>query len=204
MTTTSNTKTTVFSVKTIAKVAILAAIAEILMLIEFPLPIAPSFYKMDFSEVAVLIAGFALGPVEAVMVEGVKILLNFLFTGSSTMGVGELANFIIGCAFAVPASIIYRKNKSKKNAIIGMFVGTLCMTVAGVLLNWLVLIPAYVALAGFPMEAILGMGQAIHSSINSVLSLVLLCVTPFNLIKGGLVSLITMLLYKHISPLLHR
>ena len=95
MTTTSNTKTTVFSVKTIAKVAILAAIAEILMLIEFPLPIAPSFYKMDFSEVAVLIAGFALGPIEAVMVEGVKIVLNFLNTCSSTMGVGEIANFII-------------------------------------------------------------------------------------------------------------
>lgn len=201
---TTKSDTTVLSVNTIAKVAILGAIATILMVFEFPLPIAPSFYKLDFSEVAVLLAGFALGPVEAMMTEGVKIILNFLFTGTTTMGVGELGNFLIGCALAVPAACIYKRKKSRKSALIGLCAGTLCMTVAGVLVNYFILLPAYIALAGFPMDAILGMGQAIFPSIHNLLTLVLFCVTPFNLIKGALVSLITMLLYKHISPLLHK
>ncbi len=205
MTTISKQKEGSFlTTKTIAKCAILGAIAAILMLIEFPLPIAPSFYKFDFSEVAVLMGGFALGPLAAVLIEGVKVLLNFLFNGTITMGVGELANFIIGCAFAVPASIIYQKNKTKKGALIGMVVGTLVMTVVGIVLNYFVLIPAYVALAGFPLDAIISMGAAIFSSIDSTFKLVILCVTPFNLIKGAIISLITLLLYKHISPLLHK
>ncbi len=205
--TVSTTKTNskpLLSVKNIAKIAILGAIAAILMLIEFPLPFAPSFYKFDFSEVAVLIGGFAMGPAAGALIEAVKIILNFLFNGTITMGVGELANFLIGCALVVPASMIYKRNKSRKSALIGMVVGTLCMTLVGVVLNYFVLIPAYVALAGFPMEAIIGMGAAINSHINSVLTLVLICVTPFNLVKGIVVSAITFVLYKHVSVLLHR
>lgn len=202
--TTATNKKSLLSAATIAKVAIMGALAFILMMFEFPLPIAPSFYKLDFSEVIVMLGAFALGPIEAIMIEALKIILNLLFGGSITMGVGEFANFIMGCALVVPAGMIYRRNKSKKSALIGMAVGTVCMTIAGVLLNWLVLIPAYVALAGFPLETILAMGAAINSSIDSVLKLVLICVTPFNLIKGFLVSLVTLLLYKHVSPILHR
>ena len=117
---TSNTS--VFETKTMAKIAILGAVAFILMLFEFPLPVAPSFYKFDFSEVAVLIGAFALGPAAAAMIEAIKVLLNILFNGTITMGVGELANFLIGCALSVPAALIYQKNKSKKTAIKGMVV----------------------------------------------------------------------------------
>ncbi len=196
-------KTSVLSVQGIARIGILSAVAFVLMMFEFPLPIAPSFYKLDFSEVAVMMGGFAMGPAAAAVIEGIKIVLNLIFTGSITMGVGELANFLIGCALSVPAAIIYQKNKSKKTAIKGMVIGTLCMTLAGVVLNYLILLPAYVRLAHFPMEAILAAGQEIFPFISNSFIFVLACVTPFNLIKGILVSLITLLLYKHISPLLH-
>lgn len=190
--------------RNITRIAILSAIAYVLMLIEFPLPIAPSFYKLDFSEVAVLIGGFAMGPAAAAAIEAIKVLLNLLFSGTVTMGIGELANFLIGCALCVPASLMYAHHKDRKTAMKGMAVGTVCMIVAGVLLNWLVLIPAFVTFAGYPMDAIIGMGSAINSHITDVLSLCIICVIPFNLIKGVLTSAVTALLYKHVSPLLHR
>lgn len=196
-------KSTLLSAAGIARIGILSAVAFVLMMFEFPLPIAPSFYKLDFSEVAVLTGGFAMGPGAAAAIEGIKIILNLIFTGSITMGVGEIANFLIGCALCVPAAIIYKNHKTKSNAIKGMIIGTLCMTLAGVVLNYAVLLPAYVALAHFPMEAILAAGQEIFPFITNSFTFVLACVTPFNLIKGILVSLITLLLYKHISPLLH-
>jgi riboflavin transporter FmnP len=199
-----NSTTKLFTTRNIAKIAILSAIAFVLMLIEFPLPFAPSFYKLDFSEVAVLLGGFAMGPLSAVAIEAVKILLELLFRGTITMGVGELANFLIGCALCVPASIIYKKNKTRKSAMKGMAVGTLCMIVAGVILNIFVLIPAYVAIANFPLEGIIGMGAQIFPAIHDVVSLALICVVPFNLLKGVAVSVITAVLYKHVSPLLHK
>lgn len=193
-----------FNIKTIAKIAILAAIAVVLMLVDFPLPVAPSFYKLDFSEVPVLIGAFALGPLEAVCIELVKILLNFLLNGTFTAGIGEFANFLMGCAFVVPAGIIYAKNKSRESAIKGLIIGTVFMVIAGDLLNYFVLIPAYVNIVHYPLEAIIAAGQEKFSFINSQLSLVLVCVTLFNTIKGILVSLITAVLYKRVSPLLHR
>lgn len=204
MTELSNEKTTIFTTKTMAKIAILGAVATVLMLIEFPLPVAPSFYKFDFSEVAVLIGAFALGPMAAVAIEGIKILLNFLLNGTITMGIGELANFLIGCSLVVPAGIIYKKNRTRKGALIGMVTGTLCMCAAGVLLNYFVLLPAYVSIAHFPLEMIISAGQAIFPFIKNTFDFVLACVTPFNLIKGIAVSLVTFVLYKHVSPLLKR
>lgn len=200
----SVSKRKVLTTANIAKIAILSAIAYVLMLIEFPLPFAPSFYKFDFSEVAVLLGGFAMGPAAGVIIEAVKVLLNLLFNGTVTMGIGELANFLIGCSLVVPASLIYKKHKTKKNALIGMIVGTLVMTIVGVLLNWIVLIPAFIKIAGYPEDAIIGMGQAIFPFIHNIFTLVIACVTPFNLFKGVVVSLITTILYKHVSPILHR
>ena len=199
-----NSSKKLLTTRNIAKIAILAAIAFVLMLLEFPLPFAPSFYKLDFSEVAVLMGGFAMGPWAAVVIEALKVLLNLLFNGTITMGVGELANFLIGCALVVPASWMYAHNKTRANAIKGMVAGTLCMTLAGVLLNIFVLIPAYVAFAGLSLDVIVGMGTMIFPAIHDVVSLALICVIPFNLVKGILVSVITALLYKHVSPLLHR
>ncbi|MEE8807320.1 MAG: ECF transporter S component [Lactimicrobium sp.] len=194
----------VLTTKNIAKIAILGAIATILMLFEFPLPFAPSFYKFDFSEIAVLLGAFAMGPMAGVLIEALKIVLNLLFNGTITMGVGELANFLIGVSLCVPAAIIYKRHKTKKTAIIGMIVGTVCMAIAGAVLNYLVLIPAYVTLANFPLDAILQMGAAVNPAINSLGTLIIFSVVPFNLLKGAVISVITGVLYKHVSPLLHR
>src|SRR5574344_812846 len=112
------------NVRTMVQIAMLSAVATVLMLVEFPLPfIAPSFYELDFSEVPVLIGAFAMGPLAGAIIELIKILLNFVLNGTMTAGVGELANFLMGCAFVVPAGIIYKKSKTKKNAVIGMVTG---------------------------------------------------------------------------------
>ncbi len=190
-------------IRTMVCVGMLAAISTILMLFEFPLPfLAPSFYEMDFSEVPILIGAFALGPMAGVMAEFVKILLNLVVNGTDTAFVGEFANFLFGCAFLLPASLIYKRKKSRRSAVIGLAVGTVSMTAVGVLINALVLLPAYSAAFGMPIQVFIDMGTAINPSINGIWSFVLLAVAPFNLLKGFLVSLITMLLYKHISPIL--
>lgn len=192
-------------IKTIAKIAILAAISVVIMMISFPLPsIAPTFYKMDFSEVAVLIGTFALGPLCAVIIEALKILLNLLMNGTNTAFIGEFANFLMGCALVVPAGIIYQKNKTRKSAVIGIITGIICMVIAGDLLNYFLLIPAYVNIAHFPLEAIIAAGTKIFPFISNTLSLVLVCVTLFNLTKGIAVGIVTLLLYKRVSPLLHK
>lgn len=198
-------KNSVFTVKNIAKIALLSAVALVLQTFDFPLPfVAPTFYKLDFSDVAALIGGFAMGPAAGVVIEALKNVLSILFTGSTTMFVGEFANFLIGASFVLPASIMYRNKKDKHTALVGLVVGSISMAVAGVLLNYFVLIPAYSYFFHMDVDMIVAMGTAIFPIIQSKLSFVIVCVTPFNLIKGVLDSVITILLYKHISPLLHR
>lgn len=192
-----------FNTKTLTKCAILSAAAWILMLFEFPLPVAPVFYKADFSEVAVLIGAFSMGPWAGVVIEGIKIVLNVLTTGTSTAYVGELANFIIGCAFVLPAAWIYHHNKTRKNAIIGLAAGTVLMALVGCVVNYFVLIPMYSTLYGLPLDAIIDMGRVIFPIIHDTFTFVCFAVMPFNLIKGIGVSVVTTLLYKHVSPILH-
>lgn len=191
------------SVRTLTKIAVLSAVAFVLMYFDFPLPFIPSFYKLDFSETAVMAGGFAMGPGAAVAIEALKILLKILFKGSDTAYVGELANFLIGCAFVLPASFMYRKEKTRQRALMGLAAGTLCMTAVGVIINYAVLLPAYSFFYQLPMEVLIGMGTALIPFIADKLTFVLLATTPFNIIKGLLVSIVTILLYKRISPLLH-
>ena len=190
-------------VRTLAQIAMLGAVATVLMLFEFPLPfIAPPFYELDFSEVPILVGAFAMGPLAGVAIEAIKILLNFVINGTITAGVGEFTNFILGCAFLLPASLIYRQKKTKKRAIIGMALGTVIMTVAGCVMNAFVLLPAYGAAFGMPVDAFVQMGTAINKSINSLFTFAVLAVGPFNLIKGILDSVIVMLIYKRIRVIL--
>lgn len=190
-------------VRILAQIAMLGAIATVLMLFEFPIPfIAPPFYEMDFSEVPVLVGAFAMGPAAGIAVEAIKILLNFVINGTITAGVGELANFIFGCAFLLPAALIYRSNKTRKNAIIGMAVGTVVMTVAACIINALVLLPAYGAAFGMPVDAFVQMGTSINKAIDSLFTFAVLAVGPFNLIKGIAVSMVVLLIYKRIRVIL--
>jgi riboflavin transporter len=191
-------------VKILTKIGALSAVAGVLMLIEMPLWFAPPFYKLDLSEIPVLIGAFALGPIAGIMIEFIKILLNFVLNGTITGGVGEAANFLIGCSLIVPAAYIYKKNKTTKNAILGMVVGTLILTVVGGLLNYYLLLPVYSKVFGAPVQAFVDMGNALNPYIVDLKTLILYAVVPFNMLKGIIVSAITVLVYKRISPILHR
>ena len=194
-------KTSTIKVKTIAQIGMLSAIAVVLMLFEIPLPFAPSFYEIDFSEVPVLIGCFAMGPAAGAAIEFIKILLAI--NGTITAGVGEFANLIIGCSFVVPAGIIYRKKHTKNGALIGMIVGTLFMTILGCFMNAYLLLPTYAKAFQMPIDALISMGNAVNANITDMLTFVAFVVAPFNLLKGFLDSLIVLLIYKKISPVLH-
>lgn len=186
-------------VRKIAFTAMFGAIAGILMNFDFPLPFAPNFYKLDFSEVPVLIGAFAFGPVVGALTELVKILVHFVLKGTQTAGIGELANYLIGISFAVPAGFIYRRSKTRKSALIGMAAGTVIMCAVGCLVNAYILLPTYAAAFKMPVDALIEMGHAVNASVNSLFGFVMLCVAPFNLLKGVIVSIMTFLLYKRIS-----
>ncbi len=190
--------------KYITVCAMFGALAMVLYLFDFPVPfLAPGFYKLDLSEIPVMVGAFYLGPVGGVVIELVKIMLKLVVKGTSTAFVGDLANFVIGCSFIVPASILYHVKKSRRMAVASLAMGTLIMTVFGSMFNAIYLIPAYSRLYGMPLEAIVGMGTAINPAINSVWMLALLAVAPMNLLKGVLISVPTMVLYKRISSVLH-
>ncbi len=183
--------------------AMLSAVAAILMYVEFPLTfVAPSFYELDLSEVPVMIGSFMLGPCAGVIMEALKVLLKLVLKGTSTAFVGDFANFILGCAFVIPASVVYHTKKTKKRAIIGLVTGGIVLIVSGVFLNALYLLPKYSQLYGMPIEAFISMGAKINPAISNVFTFVILAVAPFNLIKSVIVGVITMFLYKYLSKLI--
>ena len=254
-------QTKLLSVKNLVTIAVLSAVAAVLMYLEFPLWFAPPFYELDFSEIPVLVGAFSMGPAAGFIIEALKIVLKLLLKGSTTMGVGDWANLLIGCALVIPASLIYMKNRTKKGAIIGLLVGTLTMAAVGCFLNAYVLLPTYaqafegawhgflvmglftVAVA-FPifffygkekgahpilmgvlveiailavavilmnvlhlfssdsLAGLIGMGTAVNPAITGIWSFVLLAVLPFNLLKGFVVSFITILIYKRIRVIM--
>ena len=184
-------------------IGICAAIATVLHVLDFPLAfIAPEFYKLDFSELPVLLCGFFLGPSATVACEGVKIILKLLLKSTSTAFVGDFANFVVGCSLVLPATIIYHTHKSKHSALIGLIVGSLCMTVFGTAFNAVYLLPKFAELYGMPLDTIIGMGAQINGSIHDVTTFVVICVAPLNLINIAAVSFLTMLLYKRVQRLL--
>ena len=181
-------------------IGICSALAAVLHILDFPLIfLAPDFYKLDFSELPVMLCGFFLGPSAAVACEGVKILLKLLLKGTSTAFVGDFANFAVGCSLVLPAIIIYHIHKSRKSALVGLILGTVVLTVFGTAFNAVYLLPKFAQLYGIPLEAIIGMGSAIHASIHDVTTFVILCVAPLNLVKGGMISVLTLLLYKRVA-----
>lgn len=190
------------TVKNISSIAVLGALGAVLMMFDFPIAIAPSFYKIDLGDLPCLIGAFALGPIPALFIQIIKIIIKLLLKPTSTAFVGELAAFIASSAFCVSAAIVYQKNKSRKQATIAMLVGSILMAFVATLGNYLFIIPAYVNLYHISLETIISMGNAIFPIINDKLSFVLCCVLPFNLIKAFIVDVLTLFLYKRISPLL--
>ena len=192
--------------KRVSIVGICAAIATVLHILDFPIPfLAPEFYKLDFSELPVMLCGFYLGPSATVVCEAVKILLKLLLKGTSTAFVGDFANFFVGCSLVLPAVIIYHAHKSKHSAKVGLVVGTIVMTLFGSAFNGIYLLPKFSQLYGLPLDTIIAMGTAINASIQNVTTFVCFAVAPLNLLKGSAVSLLTLLLYKRVArPLFGR
>lgn len=187
------------SAKLIARVGVLGAIAALLFLIP-GIPIVPPIYKLDFSTVPVLLGGFSLGPVPGLLILLVKDLVGL--TNSSSMGVGELADFLASAAMMLTAVAIYRRHHSRRGALIGLIAGTVVMTVVAALVNYFVLIPFYVAAMNMPAEAIVSMIGKVIPAVDSLPKLIAFATTPFNLLKGVVLSVVTFLLYKRLSPLL--
>ena len=186
--------------RTLVQIGMLSALAIILMQFEIPLPFAPAFYKIDFSEVPVLIGCFSMGPFAGVLIELIKVILNVAIKG--TMGIGDAANFLIGCAFCVPAALIYQKKRTKSGAVTGMVVGTVIMTILGCVLNAYILLPVYAKAFEMPLDALVSMGTEVNGAITGLMTFVFFAVAPFNLLKGILVSLIVFFVYKKIRQVL--
>lgn len=186
------------------KITLLAAMAFILMYFDFPLPLFPGFLKIDLSDLPALIGAFALGPVEGIVIELLKNILHVLFKGTQTALVGEMANFIVGSVLVFISGYIYKINKSRKGAIVGLISGVLVMTTVASLINYFVLIPTYAKVFKLPLDAIVGMGTKINGNITDLRSLVIWSVVPFNLLKGIMVSLVTLGVYKNVSLLIHK
>lgn len=185
--------------------AMLSTIAFILMYIEFPIPaLIPSFVKLDISDLPELLAAFSLGPVYGVVVSLLKNVLFSLLHGTSSAYVGETFNFIMGAVFSFSAGFIYKKYKSRKGALTGALVGAVLMSVLSVPLNYFVVYPAYVKLYELPLEAIIGMYQSIRPSTDGLLECLLVFNMPFTFFKGLLDVALYFLVYKPLSPLLHK
>ncbi len=196
--------------KFVAKVGVLAALASVIMFLETPIPFMPTFLKLDISELIALLGSFSLGPLAAVFIDLIKNMVHLPFT--ITGGVGELASFIVGCAFVVPAGLIYKKRKSVKTAVIGLIVGSVAMVVTATLMNYLVIIPLYIEIfAGKyqitpeqSLQSIVEMGTKENKGITDLKTLVLFGIIPFNIIKVLLISVLTFFTYKRVSPILHK
>lgn len=186
------------SVQYMTRIAILGALSAVLFPLEIPIV---AFYKLDFSTLPALLGAFSMGPLPGLAILLIKDLSRLVY--SSSMYVGELADFIMSAAFILPASLIYRKHKTRKTALVGMAVGTLCMIVVSALVNWKMMIPFYMTAFHMDMEAIIGMAQKALPFVDTEWKVLLYVTAPFNLLKGFVLSLLTFVLYKRLSPMLH-
>lgn len=173
-----------------AKIGVMSALAFIIMFFEFPILPSATYLKMDFSDIPAIVGAFAFGPSAGVIIELIKNILHFI-TKTQTGGIGEMANFAAGAAFVIAAGLIYVRNKNKKNAIIGLAVGTVIMAIAMCFINYYIMLPLY-------------MPALFEGPKSVVINIILTTTLPFNILKGIILSIITVLIYKRLSPILHK
>lgn len=184
-------------------IAMLGAICCILLHIDFPLPFMPPFMNFDLAGLVELIGGFAMGPLQAVCIILIKILLKLATEGTSSAFTGELQNFLLSCAYVLPPVILYHRNKSKKTAMIGMGIGSVFCSVVAIFTNLYIIIPFYMTLMGQEMDYFIQMCGEVNPMVQNAFTFVILGVLPFNLIKCGINSIGALVLYKRLSPILH-
>ena len=185
--------------KKIALRDLLGAASAVLMLMRFPIPFMPPFLSFDLSGVMEIMGGLMFGPVEALCIIVVKILLQLVMQGTMSLGTGELQNFLLSCSYVLPAVFIYHRKKTKKSAIIGMSVSCVVVAIVAVITNLYLIIPFYVKLFGMSMEDIIAMCSAVNPAMKDTVSLVIFGLLPFNLIKYGATSVVTFIIYKRLS-----
>ena len=206
MTSTTSTRSTkrtgVSTTRKMVFIAILGGISYVLMLFNFSVPFAPAFLKFDVAELPGLFAGFFLGPLAGFEVIVVKLLLKLVIEGTQTAFVGEFSNLVSSAFFVLVAAWIYRRNRTKKGAIIAMVISSIAVSILFIFINAFVMFPLYSRLYGMPLEAIIQMGNKINPAVNNMVTMMLLCVFPFNLLKHGVTSLLTFLVYKRVGNVL--
>ena len=191
-----------YSTRSLTRLSLLSVIAFLFMYIEFPLAfIAPPFIKIDLSDIPALIGGFAMGPVAGITIELVKCILTFFVRGTTTGGVGELSNFIVGALFVGLSAKFYSRHRTYRGAVVGLLLGVVGMTVVATLSNYFVVFPLYGKI--MPMDAIINMGRTVTPRVNTLWDLMIYCIVPFNLVKGLIISAATLVLYKRVSRFLH-
>lgn len=193
-----------FSVKRLTLIGMMGALASVLMIFRFPLPFMPPFLSFDLAGVPELIGGFVLGPFSALLIIVVKILIQIAISGSKSMFIGELQGLMLSCAMVIPAAFIYQKNKTKKGAVKGMFVGSVLCIIVAVITNLTMIIPFYINLYGLSMESIIASSNSVNPFINDVTTLALIGILPFNIIKTAINCAVTLIVYKKISGLIHK
>lgn len=184
-------------------IAMLGAICCVLMHIDFPLPFLPPFMNFDLCGLVELIGGFAMGPVQAVCIILVKILLKLATEGTSSAFTGELQNVLLSCAYVLPPVILYHRNKTKRTAIVGMAAGTAFCSIVAIFTNLFLIIPFYMTLMGQEMSYFIAMCTEANPMVQNTVTLAIFGIVPFNVIKYSINSLGAMVLYKRISPVLH-
>ncbi len=188
--------------KSMIQVSVLGVIGFIIMFLEIPLWFTPEFLKIDLSDLPALIGSFALGPVAGILIELIKNILHMLLKGTSTMGMGELANFIVGGAFVFTAGLAYQKSKTKAAAIRGMVLGTMAMVLIASAMNYVFLIPFYAKLYGMDVQVFVDMTKVVNPFVSDYTTFILFAIAPFNLAKGIIVSLVTFPIYKRVATIL--
>ena len=184
--------------KKMVLIALFSSVAAVLMFLDFSVPLTPSFVKFDLSELPVILGGYLLGPMSGVIIIILKLAIKLILKPSSTMFIGELSNFIASLTYMLPAVLYYRRNKTLKSAIISLVIGTLISAIVVTVADYLVIFPLYAKLF-MSMEAIIKAGNAINKNIDSLLSLMLISIFPFNIFKYGVTSVLTVLLYKKLK-----
>ncbi|MBW9150334.1 ECF transporter S component [Clostridium sp. CM028] len=185
------------------KISLLSVMAFLLMYIELPIPIFPDFLKIDISDLPALLGAFALGPIAGVVIELFKNILHGMLA-TKTAFVGEVANFLVGSCLVLVSGYIYKARKSKGGAIAGLLIGVICMSFFAGILNYFVVLPLYEKVLGFPVASVIEMGSKINHNIVDLNSFIIWSIIPFNLLKGMVLSAMTLALYKSVSPILHK
>ena len=183
-------------------IALLGALSGVLMFFNFPLPFMPPFMSFDLANLFELIGGFMLGPVAALLIILIKVLIKLLLIGTSSMYTGEIQLFLLSVAYVIPAVLIYDRKKSKKSAAVGMAVGCVVCSLVAVVTNLTIIIPFYVNLMGMSMDSIIEMCNAVNPIVKNSATLAIFGIIPFNLIKTGVTSVLTYIVYKKISVIL--